>query len=230
MSTVVKPTPSTIPPLENGDRLTRVEFERRYEAMPGVRAELIEGVVYMSSPVRHPDHAAPQVRLCMWLGIYLSATPGVDAGDNGSVQLDLDNMPQPDAYLFVQPQAGGRVRLSSKGYVEGSPELVLEVASSTVSIDLGTKLNAYRRNGVLEYLVWRVRDRAFDWLVLRDGSFAPLVPDADGLLKSVTFPGLWLAPEAMLADDLPRVIAALDRGLDSPEHAAFVKRLQGGGA
>ena len=44
--------PPRILPLEHGDHLTREEFERRYEAMPHVRkAELIEGVVYMPSPV-----------------------------------------------------------------------------------------------------------------------------------------------------------------------------------
>ena len=39
-----------IPPLENGDRLTVAEFERRYEAMPELKkAELINGVVHIPS-------------------------------------------------------------------------------------------------------------------------------------------------------------------------------------
>ncbi|WP_165069523.1 Uma2 family endonuclease [Paludisphaera rhizosphaerae] len=229
MSTVAKPTQSTIPPLENGDRLTRAEFERRYEAMAGVRAELIEGAVHMPSPVHAARHAEPHAHLIGLLFNYKIATSGVRLFTDSSVRLDLDNEPQPDASLTIDPRCGGQSKLSQDDYIEGAPELVAEVSSSTVSIDLGSKLNAYRRNGVLEYLVWRVRDRAFDWFILREGSYVPLVPDADGLLKSQTFPGLWLDPEAMLADDLPRVIAALNRGLASPEHAAFVQRLQEGG-
>lgn len=227
MSTVAKPTQCPIPTLENGDRLTRAEFERRYEAMAEVRAELIEGVVHMPSPVHAAHHAEPHAHLIGLLFNYKIATPGVRLFTDSSVRLDLDNEPQPDASLTIDSRYGGQSKLSQDGYIEGAPELVAEVSSSTVSIDLGTRLNVYRRNGVLEYLVWRVRDRAFDWFILRDGGFFPQVPDTDGLLRSETFPGLWLDPEVMLADDLPRVIAALNRGLASPEHAAFVQRLQG---
>src|SRR4051794_2440771 len=82
--------------LENGDRLTRAEFERRYEAMPELKkAELIEGEVYIPSPVRHGRHSHPHTRLVTWLGDYETDTPGVEAGDNGSIRLDLDNEPQP---------------------------------------------------------------------------------------------------------------------------------------
>ena len=145
-----------IPPLENGDRLTRPEFERRYEAMPHLkRAELIEGEVYVGSRVRHRRHSKPHSQIHGWLSVYVAGTPGVDAGDNGSIRLDLDNEPQPDAYLMIQPEHGGQARISEDDYVEGPPELVAEIASSSVSYDLGKKLNSYRRNGVLEYVVWR---------------------------------------------------------------------------
>src|SRR5437762_2403275 len=81
-------------PLQNGDRLTRAEFERRYEAMPHLKkAELIEGVVYMPSPVRQPEHSRPHFNIIAWLGRYLDGTPGVEGGDNGSLRLDLDNEP-----------------------------------------------------------------------------------------------------------------------------------------
>lgn len=37
-------------PLENGDRLSRFEFEHRYQAMPELKkAELVEGVVYIKT-------------------------------------------------------------------------------------------------------------------------------------------------------------------------------------
>lgn len=223
----VRSAPRAVPELENGDRLTRVEFERRYDAMPDLkRAELIEGVVYMPSPVRLDRHGEPHGNVITWQGVYRAATPGVRGGDNTSVRLDQDNMPQPDALLLLPPHAGGQARVSDDGFVEGAPELIAEVAPSSVSYDLGPKLDAYRRNGVREYLVWRVLDEAFDWFELREGRYEPQSPDADGLLKSALFPGLWLDPQALLAGDLAKVLAVLNQGTASAEHAAFVKKLE----
>jgi Uma2 family endonuclease len=216
-----------IPPLENGDRLTRAEFERRYQAMPGVKkAELIEGVVYMPSPVRYKGHSRPHGHLMAWIVHYEAYTPGVTSGDNGTTRLDLDNEPQPDSLLFVQPECGGRSRISDDDYVEGAPELVGEVAASSVSYDLGAKFTVYRRNGVLEYVVWRVLDRAIDWFVLRNDRFEPILPEPDGILRSTVFPGLWLDPAALLRGDLPAAFDALQKGLESDEHKDFVRRLE----
>src|SRR5689334_16684531 len=146
-------------PLEPGDRLSRAEFERRYEAMPNLKkAELIEGVVYMPSPVRIRRHGRPNVHLCAWLGAYEAATPGVLAADNSTVRLDPDNDPQPDGLLFIDPEKGGQARISADDYLEKGPEWLGEIAASSASYDMHTKLNVYRRNGVLEYLVWRVLD------------------------------------------------------------------------
>jgi len=216
----------TIPPLENGDRLTRAEFERRYEAMPKVKkAELIEGVVYMPSPVRWEQHADQQSRLVWLFSHYSMMTPGVEVGDNATTRLDNLNDPQPDASLFLAPIVKGQVKIVD-GYIEGAPELVAEVAASTASIDLHNKLRAYQRNGVREYLVWLVEDEEVDRFVLRDGVLVPTPPDADRVLKSATFPGLWLDLPALLRRDKPGSFAALTRGLASPEHAAFVERLK----
>ena len=216
-----------MPPLENGDRLTRAEFERRYEAMPNLKkAELIEGVVYMPSPVRYERHSHPHTRLVTWLGMYEMDTPGVEAGDNGTIRLDLDNEPQPDAFLIIKPERGGQVRISEDDYIEGAPELVAEVASSSVSYDLGSKLQAYRRNGVREYVVWRVLDGQVDWFVNREGRFEPMLPEPDGILRSTVFPGLWLDPAALTAGNATALKLILQQGLNSPEHAAFVARLE----
>jgi Uma2 family endonuclease len=215
-----------LPVLENGDRLTRAEFERRYEAMPHLKkAELIEGVVYVPSPARHRQHGAPHVHLISWLGLYTANTPGIEAGDNSSVRLDLDNEPQPDGLLFIDPARGGQVRIGADGIIEGAPELVAEVASSSVSYDLHAKLHVYRRNGVREYLVWRVLEREIDWFVLRTGQYERMPMDAQGLLRSKVFPGLWLDPAALIQSDLATVLAILQQGLTSPEHGAFVTRL-----
>ena len=103
-----------VPLLEPGDRLTSDEFERRYDAMPALKkAELLEGVVFMPSPVRWARHAGPHADLITWLGVYRAQTPGVRAGDNGTLRLDTENQPQPDGVLLVEPSHGGRVQLSS---------------------------------------------------------------------------------------------------------------------
>lgn len=218
-----------LPPLENGDRLSRTEFERRYGAMPHLKkAELIEGIVYMPSPVRLTQHGEPHSYLMGWLVVYKASTPGLRVGDNSTVRLDLDNEPQPDASLLIDPEHGGQTRLSEDDYIEGAPELVLEVASSSVSYDLHTKLNVYRRNGVKEYVVWRVLDETIDWFVLRQGEYERLAPGDDGILRSEVFAGLWLDPAALVRHDLATVLAIVQQGVTSPEHAAFVAALQPG--
>ena len=219
-----------VPPLANGERLSRDEFERRYAAMPEtVKAELIEGVVYVPSPARHEQHANPYCYLLTWIGTYDAATTGVDGAGNGTLRLDLDNEPQPDALLLIHRRLGGQARIDEDGYVEGPPELVAEVAASSVSYDLHDKLNAYSRNGVREYVVWRVLDEAIDWFVLREGQYVRLEPDASGVYRSEVLPGLWLDPEALVRRDLAAVLQRLQEGLASPEHAEFVARLRESG-
>jgi Uma2 family endonuclease len=217
---------ATIPPLENGDRLTRAEFERRYNAMPDLKkAELIEGVVYVPSPTRFRRHGKPHYQVIGWLSAYEIATQGVVGGDNASVRLDLDNEPQPDVVLIIGPEHGGQARISEDDYIENAPELVVEIAASSVSIDLNTKLHVYRRNGVREYIVWRVQNRAIDWFVLREGQYERLAADAQGQLHSEVFPGLWLDPAALVQGDMPSVMAVLQQGLATAEHASFVAKL-----
>lgn len=189
------PTDSTsdIPSPESGDRLTRPEFERRYNAMSNFKkAELIEGVVYVASPLRFESHAEPHGNLMIWLGNYKVATPGVRLGDNPTVRLDLDNEPQPDAILLIDAACGGSSHLGTAGYVEGAPELVAEVATSSTSKDLYDKKRAYRRNGIQEYIVWQVFDRTVSWFSLQNGEYVALIPNASGIIQSQVFPGLWL--------------------------------------
>ena len=215
--------------LVNGDTLSRPEFERRYNAMPNLKkAELIEGVVFMPAALRHDQHGGPHILISTWLGTYLLATPEIDASDNASVRLDLDNMPQPDCSLFLPVFAGGTAKLGEDGYFEGAPDLVCEIAASSASIDMNHKLRVYRRNGVREYLIWRVLEGAFDWFVLDGGEYVPLAPDQSGVLKSLLFPGLWLDPGPLLRGERGKILAALNQGLASPEHAAFVERLMKG--
>jgi Uma2 family endonuclease len=229
MSQTTTPTPSPVKPsrpgvfpLQNGDRLTRLEFERRYDATPGLKkAELIEGVVFMPPPVSLDAHGEPHANLMLWLGTYRTHTPGLRWGDNSSLRLDLDNEPQPDACLLIAPDRGGHARISSDGYIEGAPELVAEVAASSVSYDLHIKMRVYRRNGVREYLVWRTLDGEIDWFVLRDTDYVRLTPDAAGVYRSEVFPALWLDAPALLRGDLAQVLKVLQDGLASAEHAAL---------
>ena len=206
-----RPSP---PPLEPGDRLTRAEFERRYEAMPEIKkAELIEGVVYVSSPVRLATHGAQHAKMMIFWGHYYVATPGLVIGDNSSVRLDPDNEVQPDILLMLDKQYGGQASLSEDGYVTGAPELIVEIAASSASYDSYDKFKVYRRNGAREYVVWQVYDGRLDWFALENEAYLPL-PAEKGIIQSRVFPGLWLAVEALLADDMKTVLAVLQEGLN----------------
>jgi hypothetical protein len=212
-----------IPPLENGDHLTRDEFERRYDAMPHLKkAELIDGVVYMASPVRVEQHGGPHFDLTTWLGMYRALTPGVRGGDNSTLRLELDNEPQPDALLYIEPAHGGQAQIDADGYIVGGPELVAEVAAGSASIDLHSKFQTYLQNNVREYVVWRVFDGAVDWFIRTNGDFTPL-PLISGLYHSLVFPGLWLDPDALLRFDVLRVVQVVQAGCATAEHAAFVQ-------
>jgi hypothetical protein len=214
-----------IPPLENGDRLTRHEFERRYLSMPGVKkAELIEGRVYMPSPVRLKHHGFPHTYFSGWALLYHAKVPQVLIGDNSTSRLDLDNEPQPDLMMLLPEAAGGQTKLVDD-YVEGAPELVVEVSASTTSIDLNDKLNAYRRNGVREYIVLRVRDHVLDWFELQGSDYVRREPDEAGLIKSNVFPGLWLDVRAVMNRDAANMLAAVEAGCQTDEHKAFADRL-----
>ncbi|NCR41284.1 MAG: Uma2 family endonuclease [Microcystis aeruginosa W13-11] len=201
----------TIPRLENGDKLTRREFERRYNAMPNLKkAELIEGIVYiMASPLRIKNHGEPHADIIGWLSVYKALT---------SKRLDADNEPQPDALLRIKN--GGQSTISEDGYVEGAPELIVEIAASTVSLDLHQKLNVYRRNQVQEYLVWRVEDGEFDWFRLTNEEYIKLEPNSAGIICSQIFPGLWLDRNALLAGDLGKVLEVLQLGIATLKHQA----------
>lgn len=218
------PLTRPIPLLKEGDRLTREEFERRYHAMPYLKkAELIDGVVYMPSPVKYDQHGQPHLDLATWIGNFRAFTPGIGAADNTTVRLDFNTEPQPDAVLFILN--GGQVRLVD-GYITLAPELAAEVSASTVGLDLGAKFEAYRRNGVREYIVWRVLDNDIDWFILRGDQYERLAADDAGVFRSEVFPGLWLDKKAMLSGDLVRVHDILQQGLHSTEHQAFAQELQ----
>jgi Uma2 family endonuclease len=213
--------------LEAGDSLSRPEFERRYDQMPQIKkAELVEGVVYMPSPVRARRHALPHNQLGAWLGVYASETPGVECFDNSSVRLDLENEPQPDLILIKHPDKGGQTRISPDDYIEGAPELAVEIVGSSRAYDLHQKKGVYRRNGVLEYLVWITGEQRLVWWELHEGDYHEIAPTADGLCKSRAFPGLWLDTVALLNGDMKTVLAALRRGLADPEYAALGTGIQ----
>ncbi|BAZ84913.1 Uma2 family endonuclease [Dolichospermum compactum] len=218
---------STIPPLTNGDKLTRYEFERRYNTTSKPKkAELIEGIVYiMPAALRFRSHGQPHGRILTWIGNYEVLTPGVALGVEPTVRLDLDNEPQPDAILIIIPEAGGQTRISEDDYIEGAPELVVEIAASSAAIDLHGKKQAYRRNGVKEYIVWQVLDQKLSWFSLEEGEYLELAPNEQGVLQSQVFPGLWLAVNELLIGNMQVVLNVLQAGLQSLEHADFIEKL-----
>jgi Uma2 family endonuclease len=213
-----------IPPLENGDRLNSIEFERRTATLPEqIKTELINGVVYMAAALRYEGHGLPHSHIMGWLAYYMANTPGVALADNTTVRLDLDNQPQPDALLRLKQ--GGQSRVSRDDYIEGPPELIVEIAASSASYDLYDKRQVYRRHGVKEYVVWQVYEQKIDWFYLSEGKYLTLDPTPAGLLESQVFPGLVLAVDALLAYDLAAVLATLQHHLNTDKHRAFVQTL-----
>jgi Uma2 family endonuclease len=213
-----------IPLLHNGDRLSRQEFERRYEAMPDVRKiQLVEGIVYMASPVRYLQHDLPQTILVGLLTMYAAQTPGVSPGASPTIRLDDRNVFEPDGVLFLSQ--GGNARIDANHYISGPPEFVAEVGASTVDIDSTAKYDVYRRRGVREYLLWRAEENMIQLFALKSKKYLPIKADSSGVLQSRVFPGLWFDVPAMLEARLPDVMATLQAGIASPEHAAFVAKL-----
>lgn len=216
----------SIPPLENGDRLTQKEFHRRYEAMPeNVKAELIKGIVYMSSPVRVTKHGDPHALVMSCLGVYFLSTESVRLSDNITYIANEEYEPQPDAVLRIDENKGGKSWINDNDYLEGAPELIVEIASSSASYDLHDKLELYEQKGVQEYIVWRVLDEQIDWFGLEDGKYKKFTADKQGIIESEVFPGLRLNVEAMLEDNLQKVSANLQKGLKSKKYKNFVKQL-----
>jgi Uma2 family endonuclease len=220
----VAPPTEPPPPLVEGQRLDQPTFHARYEAMPpSTRAELIDGVVVMPSPLGH-HHGRSHTAASYWLIYYEEKTPGVEVLDNTSTVLGPRTEVQPDAQLRVLTECGGRTQ-ADRTFIRGVPELVVEVAHASRYVDLGPKLDDYERAGVLEYVVRALEPDEVAWYVLQEGRLVKTPPDADGLYRARAFPGLWLDPQALLARDLRRLREVIDLGVATPEHAAFVARL-----
>ena len=203
--------PEVRPELESGDRLTPDEFHRRYCLRPDIRkAELINGVVYVPSPARWGRHGKHQALVVLWLGMYVVERPELGIGDNDSVFLTGGHEVQPDAFLFRLTGPGAGARVTEDGYIEGAPELVVEVAASSASYDLHDKKDAYQLAGVPEYVVWRVLDGQIDWFRLQGGEYVRIEPDPRGVIESAVFPGLRLSVAAMLSGDRAAILTALD--------------------
>ena len=192
---------------------------------PHIKAERIEGIVYMSAAaVSAGFHGQPHLHMATWLGVYQSMTPGVMGADNSTTSLDVDNDPQPDLCMCILPTHGGRVKIDAGRYIVGAPEMVIEITASSVSFDLGTKLDVYRRNGIKEYIVHRTYDGEIDWFEFRDGQYVKSTADA-GIYRSEIFPGLWLNEAAMIEGNLAAVLATLREGMIGQDHSEFVKSL-----
>ncbi|MBM3223196.1 MAG: Uma2 family endonuclease [Candidatus Tectomicrobia bacterium] len=219
-------TTMPLPLLEAGDHVDQATFHACYTAMPATfRAELIGGVVVVPSPLAW-SHGRHHARVMTWLDTYTIATPGTQTADNATTILSATSEPQPDAALLIEPTCGGQTSLSAEGYVIGAPELVVEIASSSVAIDLHAKRQDYAQAGVREYVVVVLRQRVVRWCVWQAGVYHEIAPDADGICRSRVFPGLWLHVEALLQLDGTQVLDVLRQGLATPGHVAFVQRLQ----
>jgi hypothetical protein len=230
MATVSTPSPGSVPgPLElhNGDRMKQPLFHSIYEQMPeNFRAELIGGIVYVGSPLKS-RHGKNHYRLTFVFNSYESRTPGIEGSDNTTVILGEDDEPQPDLYLRILPEFGGQSTTSEKDYVLGAPELLAEVADTSLAFDLNQKRDSYKASGVLEYIVVCLREKQVRWFDLKAGT--ECTADAEGVHRSRVFPGLWLHGPALLTRNYQQLIATLEQGLATPEHAAFIAKMKAAG-
>lgn len=209
---------------EPGDRLSREEFLALWEQMPNLKsAELIDGVVYMPSPVSY-GHSKHHGDMQMLLSIYAARTR-VCRASTEATWLMLNSAPQPDVAMRLFPEFGGRTDTSGE-LASGAPELIAEICKSSRSYDLGPKLALYQQAGVCEYITVLMKERRIEWRRLEEGSYRLLSRDTSGVFRSVEFPGLWIDEGAFWAEASDRLLAVLDAGLASAECAAFLDRLR----
>lgn len=219
--------PDGFPWLENGERMDQKTFHERYLKTPAsFRAELIGGIVYLRSSPSKIRHGRSSAEFTGWLYLYQVATPGTIGQNNATTILGAESECQPDSALLILPSHGGQTVDGDDKFTHGAPELVVEVAWSSRSLDLNAKLRDYERAGVREYIVRDLRGKAVQWFALTNSQLEPSSPSPDGLFRSRVFPGLWLDPSALLNGNHAMVVAALQRGLASPEHAEFVADLE----
>ena len=216
--------PVSPPPLRDGDRLTSDEFLRRWEATPDLKqAELLDGTVYVPSPVSLPHGSFP-VHLSGWLAYYSAFTPGCQAAGDATWIMGNRNVPQPDIALRILPEKGGQSRVEGL-YAAGAPELIVEIAASSRARDLGPKRHLYQRMQVREYLVVLTDTQQLHWHQLTSEGYRLLDPDPAGIFHSPSFPGLWLDTSALWRNDAAQIFAVLQEGLATPDHAVFVTQL-----
>lgn len=210
--------------LVTGEHMSREKFLRTWDRLPGIKhAELIDGVVYVGSPVSL-DHGIWENQAGVWLGLYRGMTPGTRSGHNVT-WLMFDSIPQPDVFLCILPECGGQAKPGKKNYYAGAPELAVEITETSAQIDFGPKMALYARAGVREYITVEPYWNRLTWRSLVRSSYRILSPGADGILRSSVFPGLWLDPASFWNGDTKRIAAILEQGCADPAHTAFVRRL-----
>lgn len=213
-------------PLEHGERLTRAEFERRYRPRPDIKkVELLEGVVHLKPATATQQYANHHAILKSWLEMYLVSTPGVRAAHNYRLRLDEQSEPQPDFCVWIEDICGGQTEILPDGFLQGVPELIIEVAPDSTSYELREKYHTYRRAGVQEYLVLQVQGQKSGWFAWSQGEYFPLFPNNKGVLQSQAFAGLWFAAAAFWQGEGTDLKAALRQGLITTQHADFVEQL-----
>ena len=228
-ATLKRPPSPAVRPLADGEAVSRGEYLRRAAATPGVRMERINGTVRTAAAIRRDVHGRPELMISHLLAAYELETPGVEASSPATAMIGEDDDPEADCHLLVLPEYGGQTRFTEDGYVDGCPELMVEVAASSLRTDLVEKRAVYERGGAKEYVVWATERRAFHFFV-RDGDrLLDARPDNGGVFRSRAFPGLWIDCDALLDRDLRRAAATLNEGVRAPEHADFVSELRGRG-
>ena len=224
MPALLEPPPAET--LTEGQVISRADFLRICEASEGryEKAERLFGrVVLNAASVRREFHGEPHAWIVGLLTFYCANTPGTEVGDNSTAQIEDDHDPQPDAYLLIKPDHGGRVEFTPDDYIVGTPELIVEIAGSSLPKDLGPKKDVYELDGCEEYLVWATDEDRFFCFRREAGGFVADDPEG-GVFASRVFPGLRLDVDALLARDLPGAMRTLQESLATRGGFAFAKR------
>ncbi len=227
MSTVERRTTATTasPPLADGQRLDQAEFMRRYELTPpGFTAELIGGIVHVASPLSSPHGrgSCPRFHLDR---VVLRSHPR----DRRPGQRDhADGRPRcPPARFAIAHPARMRRPGSRRGRIRrrcaGTGGRDRSIQPEDRSRRQARRLRTRRRPGV-----YRRGPRHQGGSLARPSrrqAGCASCPIPMGSTAPRSSPGSGSIRRRSLRKDLAGVLDVLDRGLATPEHAAFVASL-----
>jgi len=187
-------------------RMTEEEFEAWAFAQEGVRAEWVDGEVIVMSPVTRQDDSLRNW-LARLLGDYVEERKlGEVRGPEFMVRFGKQRSRRLPDILFV---SAARKHLVHRTYLEGAPDLSIEVVSHDSRVrDWQDKFAEYEKAGVREYWIVDPLAERVEAYRLAQGKFQRMA-ETDGKLASGVIPGLFIKTAWLWDENRPSVISAL---------------------